>query len=112
MSVCFDYFGSCMLPFEHIILIASQTINTAVCSAKKPQQIPILVFSLTRLGLGVKRYSAQTDKRYHEKRVCIVLSVFVVAKSVLFSQTASVQILRKKIFISHRTVGSLTSLKW
>jgi hypothetical protein len=46
-------FGSCMLPLEHIILIVSQTINTAVCSAKTPQQIPILVFSLTRLGLAL-----------------------------------------------------------
>ena len=49
MSVCFDYFGSCMLPLKHIILIASQAINTAVCSAKKTQQIQIL----TILGLAL-----------------------------------------------------------
>ena len=53
MSVCFAYFGSCMLPLKHIILIVSQAINTAVCSAKNPQQIPILVFGLTRLGLAL-----------------------------------------------------------
>ena len=40
----------------------------------------------------VKGYSTQTDKRYHEKRVCIVLSVFEVAKSVLFTQICGVMV--------------------
>ena len=56
-----------MLPLEHIILIASQAINTAACSAKKKktQQILTLVFGLTRLRLAPTIFHTQGKHTNH-----------------------------------------------